>query len=638
MRRCRWTAGTAFLGAAVALAAPAVAGEPQGRHGARGSRSATTHSAHDGSALRHAVAGGPTVDDVELGPDTPELRALREAERELFPPALPAAGPWPSDLPSPISTTDDLPRVHASGLPPEPPPSAPPVATPNLAWLAKLALPPDLPVRWDPRVVRYLQFFKDDPRGRATFTHFYKRAGRFRDMIQRTLRRKALPDDLVWVPMIESGFDAVVKSPAGAAGMWQFMPDAGKAYGLPQDRWVDMRLNPEAATAAAADFLADLQRRFGSWELALAAYDMGYGGMASIVRRYNTNDFWSLSRIEGALPWETTLYVPKILAVAIVARNLPAFGFDHLTADAPLDADEVRVPAGMPLATIASAAGCTTHEVETLNPELRASRTPPGEGDASTYEVKVPAGKGAGASAKLLQIHKTEPPLERYVVRFGETLEQIAQARSVTVQRLQEINGIGAGEVVRGGTVLLVPKSDARTAQPTASAASVVPPAQRPVVVVPAEAFGYPDRKRVFYRVLVGDTMKEIATAFHVTMDDLRRWNDLDPQARLVEGMTIQAFVPQAADLSGVVALAETDVRPLAVGSDEFLAYMEVQKGHKRITVLAKAGETLEQIGKRYNVAAKTMERINRRGRAESLQNGDKVVVYVATAPASAPR
>ena len=138
---------------------------------------------------RRQVAGGPTAEDVALGPDSPELRVLHAAERELFPPAMPALNvPWPSDLPSPLAATDDMPRVHASGLPPSPVPSAPPLAEggKDLSWLSKLQLP-DLPVRWDARLVRYLEFFKDDPRGHAMLTTWFRRSGRFKDTIRRTL-------------------------------------------------------------------------------------------------------------------------------------------------------------------------------------------------------------------------------------------------------------------------------------------------------------------------------------------------------------------------------------------------------------------------------------------------------------------
>jgi membrane-bound lytic murein transglycosylase D len=575
---------------------------------------------------RRSIAGGPTTDETAFGAESPALRALRDAERELFAPAAPAPGTtWPADLPL-LLPGDDAPHLHASGLPPSTPTAPPtPEGAKDLAWLAKLEMP-DLPVRWDERVVRYLEFFRDDPRGHATFAYLYRHAGRWQGMMRKALRRKSLPEDLVWVAMIESGFDDVARSAAGAAGVWQFMPETAKIYGLSIDRWVDQRMSAPLATEAAADLLADLHRRFGSWDLALAGYNMGYAGLTSVVRRYNTNDFWSLAHTEGTLPWETTLYVPKILAAAVVAHNLAAFGLEDVQVDAPVETDELTVPAGTPLAVVAQAVGCTPREIEALNPELRASRTPPpGDGDTA-YAVKVPAGKGGVASTALAKARRAQPPLERYVVRFGETLEQIAAAHKTTTQKLVELNSIAPGEAVRGGTVLLVPASDGAAQSPVALPASTGP---KQSIVVPSDVFVYPDRRRVFYRVQVGDTLKEIASALHVGMDDLDRWNDVDPAARLQEGMTLQAFVPQNADLSQVVVLPESEVHVLPVGSDEFFAVLEHERGFKRVTVAARSGDTLEAIGKRFDVPVKTMERINRRGRKDTLKAGETVVVYV---------
>jgi membrane-bound lytic murein transglycosylase D len=585
---------------------------------------------------RRAIAGGPIAEDIAAGPESPDLRALREAERELFPTTAPAPGTsWPSDLPA-LQPGDTAPHVLATGLPASglPPPPSDDV---GLAWLNRLELP-DLPVRWDERVVRYLVYFRDDPRGHATFANLFRHSGRWRDAIRRILRSRSEPEDLVWVAMIESGFDPLARSSAGASGLWQFMPETAKIYGLSVDRWLDQRLAAQAASQAAADFLGDLHRRFGSWELALAAFNMGYVGLSSVVRRYNTNDFWSLARIEGTLPWETTLYVPKVLAAAVVAHNLAAFGFADLTPDPPVETDDVEAPPGTALATVAQGCGAAAKEIELLNPELRAARTPP---DA-TYTVRVPLGKGLAAAQAVERLRREPARTERYVVRFGETLDQIAAARRTTTQKLVEMNAIAPGESVRGGTVLLVPKLGAPGVEGTGALAPNLGPANpggstssseaqpsRPNVVVPADLFVYPDRRRVFYRALVGDTLQDIAAALHVSADDLRRWNDLDPSARLQEGMTLQVFVPKTADLGGVTVSSEVDVHVLPVGSDEFFTALERDKGFRRVTILAKAGDTIESIGRRYDVSARTMERINRRPRGEALAVGAPVVVYV---------
>ena len=615
----------------------------------RGSGKATPGVRSADASSRRGVAGGPTADEVALGAETAELRALHQAELELFPPAIPQLGtPWPNELASPLSAIEGLPHVHTSGLPPSLPPSVPKLAEGghDLSWLARLQLP-DLPVRWDARLVRYLEFYKDDPRGRQLMAFWLKRSGRYRDAIRRSLRKKALPEDLCWLPMVESGYEPMARSPAGAGGLWQLTTDTAHLYGLSTDRWADQRFNAMAETDAAVEMLSDLDRRFGSWELAMAAYNMGYGGVMSVVRRYNTNDYWALSKLEAALPWETVLYVPKVVAAAIVGRNLATFGFSDVTTDAPVDGDEVRVPPGTSLQSVATAAGCTLKEVESLNVELRAGRTPPAPvvspiagslADAS-YPVKVPFGKGAVAQANLSRTRDGALSLERYVVRFGESIDQIATARKIPASRIVELNAVAPGEVIRGGTVLLVP----HTSQ-LAAASKVSEPLlgaladdKKPIVVIPQDVFAYADRKRVFYRVLTGDTIPEIASHLHVEVDDLRRWNDLDPAARLQDGMTLQVFVPEGADLSHAVLLGEHDARILVAGTDEFFAYLEGAKGKRRLIVAANAGDTLETIGRRHGVNAASMERINGRGRREPLKQGEIVMVYVPATAGTAP-
>jgi membrane-bound lytic murein transglycosylase D len=496
-------------------------------------------------------------------------------------------------------------------------------------------------VRWDARLVRYLEFYKEDPRGRQLLAYWIKRSGRYREAIRRSLRKKALPEDLAWLAMVESGYDATARSPAGAAGLWQLTADTAHLYGLSTDRWADQRLNPAAETDAAVEMLSDLYRRFGSWELAMAGYNMGYGGVMGIVRRYNTNDYWALSRLEAALPWETVLYVPKVVAAAIVGRNLAVFGFSDIAVDAPVDGDEVHAPPGTSLQSIATAAGCTLKEVEALNPELRAGRTPPAppsvaNGADGPYPVKVPLGRGAVAQANLARSKDTPLALERYVVRFGESLEQIAGARKVTAARITELNAIGPGEVIRGGTVLLLPHSGGPApAKPTESAVALATDTAKPVVVVPPDLFVYPDRKRVFYRVLVGDTLPDIARHLHVEVEDVRRWNDLDPAARLQDGMTLQIFVPDGTDLAHVVVLGEKEARVLVAGTDDFFAYWEGTRGKRRLVVTAKAGETVEGIGRRHGVNPASMERINGRARRDVLREGETVVVYLPAPNAS---
>lgn len=573
---------------------------------------------------------------VGAGADAPELRELAAAERELFRGGGDAFRGWPHDAP-PAGES----RARFTGLP------APRVSEPpkqgeggrDLSWLASLRMP-DLPVVWDGKVVRYLEFFKSDRRGRRMFALWLKRSGRYRDLVARALRKKSMPEDLFWLSMIESGFDPTIRSPAGAVGLWQFMPQTGRLYGLHVDRWLDERMSPPASTDAAVDFLAELHRRFGSWELAMAGYNMGYGGLLRVVRHYNSNDYWALSKLEGSLPWETTLYVPKIVAVAIVAKNLDTFGFTDVTREPPVDFEEVAVPPGTALAVVAKAAQVPEAELSKLNPELRAKRTPPK--DAGVHHVRVPLGTGEACAAALVRLRATQTPLDRITVQFGESLEQVARRAKTTVEKLSQVNAIAADEKVGGGDVLLVPRSGAEIAAAGKGAKAKADDAtsddEKPVVVVPQDVFVYPDRRRVFYRVAVGDTVHAVASAFKVTVDELRKWNDIDPAAHLVDGMTLQLFVSDgAATHASTRVVSEKDVRVIPVGTDAFFTHWE-DKGRSRVVIAAKEGETLGDIGKRFGLSPASMERINRRGRTEKLSAGETVVVYAAPGRAkSAP-
>jgi membrane-bound lytic murein transglycosylase D len=284
------------------------------------------------AATRRLIAGGATDDDLRAAKDDPELSKLREAERVLFPRPLPgvSAG-WSWDLPSPSPAETE---VSANGLPPGPPSHTPLPVAKDADWLRGLALP-NLPVRYDGRVLKYLKFYRDSPSGRAVARVWAKKSGRYQAALRASLARAGLPTDLVYLSLIESGHNPGIASPAGAVGLWQFMPDTARTYGLTVDRWVDERLDPERSTEAAVRFLADLYRRFGSWDLAMAGYNMGHGGLARAMKKFNTNDFWELARHEAGIPWETTLYVPKILATAIVMNNKKSFGLDGIEPDPP---------------------------------------------------------------------------------------------------------------------------------------------------------------------------------------------------------------------------------------------------------------------------------------------------------------
>jgi membrane-bound lytic murein transglycosylase D len=576
---------------------------------------------------RHQIAGGPTADDLSAAKNDRELRELRDAERVLFPkPLAGARSGWSWDLPTPID--DGAPSVEASGLPAGL--SFDSVSTPaqtakESQWLKSLGMP-NVPTRLDARVVKYLKFYRDDAAGRRILRVWAKRAGRLVPALRAEFAKAGLPTDLVWLSLIESGHNPTIVSPAGAAGLWQFVPESARMYGLTVDRWVDQRFDPERSTEAAVRYLSDLRTRFGSWELAMAAYNMGHGGLLRAMKKFNTNDFWVLTRYEAGLPYETSLYVPKILATAVAMANKRAFGIDDVEPDAPLSFDTVEVGPGVDLADVARAAEAPLEELRALNAQYLSGRTPPLAGAVRRWPVRVPPGKGIVAGQRLAQNQPRGTALgDPYVIKFGDTLDAVAAMFGVSPRELADRNRVAPDERLRAGNVLFVPRV------PTTS--GLKPPADEEVVVVPARRFPDGDRRRVFYRVLPSDTLADVASAFGVLPSELSLWNALDRTANLQQGMTLQVFVGKDAELSRVRFLSEHEARVLVAGSEEFFEFFEAQNGRKRITVTAKKGDTLALIGRRYGMSTGMMERINRLAASTPIREGDTVVVYTKGEP-----
>jgi membrane-bound lytic murein transglycosylase D len=605
---------------------------------------------------RRAVRGVP-VD--ELGPsESPELREIRHFEEAAFPrpgtprpaaadgalppPSLPGSWGGSGDVPAELRTPP--PRAEADATPP-----------PDSEWLRRLKLP-DLPVRWDAQVLRYLDYFKNDPKGHAVMASWLRRAGRYRELCSNALAREGLPRDLFYVAMVESGFDTGARSRVGAGGIWQFMPGAARAYGLEVSYWIDARRDPGRAMDAAARYLKDLYVRFGSWPLVFAAYNAGYGAVLRSITNYNTNDYWELVRHESGLPWESSLYVPKILAAAIVGNNLDAFGFADVTADGPLAYDEVEVPASTTFAAVARAAVTKVEVIEALNPELVRGRTPP---DRGATRVRVPPGTAATFAASFDKSRGAGDKLDVVVLRFGETLDDVARARGASVRELRKLNAVKDTAELRAGMPIVCPRRagpDAKRNAKDASAkdasakdgeggardadqiAGSPTPGDEPddtvIVAVPDRAFAYEGRERVFYRTRDGDELDEIADAFGVRGEELLEWNNLDGRAKLHPKMVLQIFVRKDFDPAGVVLVDASKVRVVTLGSEEFLELETARRGKKRLTYTAKAGDTLAKLGRRYGLTPGDLARINRFSTNTELHEGDRIVVYSPTGDA----
>ncbi len=235
------------------------------------------------------------------------------------------------------------------------------------------------------KVMDYIDHFQKD--GRPTLQGWVNRSAQYYPMMKQIFKEYRVPEDLIYVSIIESGFNPQSVSHANAVGPWQFVPSTARQYGLRMDQWVDERRDPVKSTRAAAVHLQDLRAQFGSWPLALASYNAGSSKVQRAVLASQTRDFWNLHDT-NSIPRETRNYVPKYMAVAIIASNLPAFGFIQPAVE-PFVFEEVTIPRSMGLHRAAQFAGTTYQRIKLLNPELRQDTTPPG---ASPYVLRIPQG------------------------------------------------------------------------------------------------------------------------------------------------------------------------------------------------------------------------------------------------------
>lgn len=244
----------------------------------------------------------------------------------------------------------------------------------------------DIPVVYNKAVQKWINFYLK--RGRSYFAKYSQRAGRYAPLLGKILEENGLPRDLIFLAMAESGFHNKAKSWAFAVGPWQFMPYTGKRFGLKIDWYIDERRDPIKATIAAAKYLKMLYEEFGAWELAAAAYNAGEGKVSRAIRRYKTENFWNLRR-GRYLKRETKNYVPKIMALAIIGKNLKSFGFEGIDFHEPLDFEEVEVEPMTDLVTFSKELGVDFEEIQYLNPEVMRWFIPP---NVESYKLRVPVG------------------------------------------------------------------------------------------------------------------------------------------------------------------------------------------------------------------------------------------------------
>jgi len=297
-----------------------------------------------------------------------------------------------------------------------------------------------------------LYFFSTSIKER--FTRYLNRAGKYLSQITEVLKEKELPMELAFLPLIESGFNAHASSPAKAVGLWQFISSTAKRYGLKIDGWVDERKDPIKATRAAAEYLSDLYNMFGSWNLALAAYNAGEYRVLKALKKADTDDFWALRETKH-IPKETKNYVPSYIAATAIALDPEDFGFEKVSYNTPLEYDEIEITSPMHLKTVAKFTGVEVSDIKELNPELRRSCTPPG---VSQYTLRIPRGTKEDFLYHLQNAEKEDLlNAQSYTVKKGDTIKKISKQFGIPSQIIIELNSLNKNAPLTAGSKILIP-------------------------------------------------------------------------------------------------------------------------------------------------------------------------------------
>lgn len=517
------------------------------------------------------------------------------------------------------SELDEQPREDLSQLTPEE----------RQALTARTGLEFHLDTVDTEEVQQYFAFFTH--RARNTFAAWLDRSEIYLPAVRATLRERGLPEDLALLPYAESGYNPNAVSRAGAVGMWQFMRDTGRKYGLRVDWWIDERRDPALSTQAAASYLAELHGMFGDWHLALAAYNAGEGKISRALEQTNTNDFFELvdnnDRLAGRtkLKAETRNYVPKFIAISKIFQNLDLLGFHCVNWDrAPLLAD-MNVPGGTDLVALAQAAGMTWNEFRAYNPSYLRQVSPPG---VKTM-AHVPQDRQAQVAAYLAN-PKSRPyaGYTVHTVRGSDSLWKISRRYGVPVAIIKRMNNLSSG-VLKKGQQLLVPgggsardlaEEDGKSKAKTRKLAQA----------------------RSNYVVQDGDTLWSISRTCGVSVASLQQSNGLNKNSKLSVGQKL--YIPdqgaQATRKSRQEAqevqekLAATKPSKTAQAKAAQVAQSQQQAAQaqakaKSASYTVREGDTLYSIARRFNVSLAELLRWNSLSNGSTIHAGQELKVLL---------
>jgi membrane-bound lytic murein transglycosylase D len=450
----------------------------------------------------------------------------------------------------------------------------------------------DIPIVINAKVEQFIQYFQTTVRN--SFSNWLARSEKYIPFMRNHLKENGLPEDLVYMALIESGFNPYAYSRSKASGPWQFIYLTGKRYGLRSNWWIDERRDPEKSTIAAAKYLKDLYDMFECWYLAAAGYNAGEGKIARAMKRYRTEDFWELTKYRY-LKQETKDYVPQMIAAALIAKDPEKYGFVGIEYQEPLRYDKVKVPEVTDLRLIAHACEATVEEIKELNPELSRWCTPP---DFPDYEIKIPFGKKDLFLKNFETLYQGERVrFKIHIAKKGDTFPKIARLYRVDLEPILEINRLNKKSRLSTGMSLLIPlpkDPDPKRANTAKKKSDGMDQNSKPIETT--------------YTIKKGDSLWSIANEMGVNIGALSRWNNLYPEKKLMPGDKLKIRVTKT-----TVPLDEP----------------QGKRTGKEIIYVVKEGDTLWSIAKKFNLTISEIETWNHLNETDRIYPEDRLKLKV---------
>lgn len=437
-------------------------------------------------------------------------------------------------------------------------------------------------------IAKWIKYYSRNPFGRRWLKASIKRGAPFFPIIREKLKKAGLPEELAYLPIIESGFKPLERSRAGAVGIWQFIPGSARKFGLTVNWWIDERRDPIKSTDAAIKYLKELYKIFGKWDLALSAYNYGEGKLKRKMKRMKTDNFWRLKR---RLPRETRNYVPQFFAVFTILNHPEIYGISVPSDPDPFVYDSVKMPGPVSLDVAAKWAGVPLTEMVKYNLAFKRGMAPP---DYRNYYLRIPPGTKERFVANMRKTPRNRwYTITYHRIRRGENLYVIARKYGVSVKELMRINRIRNPRRIRRGRVLVIPIS-------SGYARYLAENVDLQIVNK------HHDTRVVYYRVKRGDSLKRISRKFGVSVKNLKRWNGLR-SSRIKPGQRL------------IVYKKEDNVRRKHVNKSK--------KKRRYYPYRVKKGDTLYDISLKFKVDIKDLMRINGIKNPRQLRVGSVVKI-----------